>query len=63
MDLGEARRDDFGQTLGVEMPSGMLWNPLGKAFKRFGADDAESLESFYEQAARLTSDPRRPWGL
>jgi hypothetical protein len=50
VDLDETRRDDFDQAIGVQMPDGMLWNPIGKVFKRFHRGAEDSLPFFYRQA-------------
>jgi hypothetical protein len=38
----------FGQPVGVRMPDGRVWNPLGKVRNRFEVGDPqESLQTFY----------------
>ncbi|WP_225836195.1 hypothetical protein [Streptomyces sp. NK08204] len=38
----------FGQRVGVRMPDGRVWNPLGKVRNRFDADaPEESLQAFW----------------
>lgn len=38
----------FGQRVGVRMPDGRIWNPLGKGRNRFDAGGpGESLQTFY----------------
>ncbi|MFE0437269.1 hypothetical protein [Streptomyces nigra] len=38
----------FGQTVGVRMPDGRVWNPLGKVRNRFElGGPGESLQTFY----------------
>ncbi|WP_189933679.1 hypothetical protein [Streptomyces aurantiogriseus] len=38
----------FGQPVGVRMPDGRIWNPLGKVVNRFEVGGAEeSLQTFY----------------
>ncbi|MFD5267031.1 hypothetical protein [Streptomyces sp. NPDC058335] len=48
VDLDERQRAWFGQPVGVRMPDGRVWNPLGKVVNRFEAGGAdESLHTFY----------------
>lgn len=48
VDLDEAQRAYFGQPVGVRMPDGRVWNPLGKVLNRFEAGGPEeSLQTFY----------------
>ncbi|WP_415952530.1 hypothetical protein [Streptomyces sp. KLOTTS4A1] len=42
-----AERELFGQDVGVRMPDGRVWNPLGKVVNRFEAGAEESLQVFY----------------
>jgi hypothetical protein len=52
----------FGQPVGVRMPDGRVWNPLGKVVNRFEVGPEESLQTFYlllhgrrvRQAVRVT---------
>ncbi|MER6228777.1 MULTISPECIES: hypothetical protein [Streptomyces] len=37
----------FGQTVGVRMGDGRVWNPLGKTANRFEAGSEESVQRFY----------------
>ncbi|MFF3936212.1 hypothetical protein [Streptomyces phaeofaciens] len=48
VDLDDRQRAWFGQPVGVRMPDGRVWNPLGKVVNRFesGAPE-ESLRLFY----------------
>ncbi|MER6978501.1 hypothetical protein [Streptomyces carpinensis] len=48
VDLDAAQRACFGQPVGVRMPDGRVWNPLGKVRNRFevGGPD-ESLQTFW----------------
>ena len=48
VDLDDRQRAWFGQPVGVRMPDGRVWNPLGKVVNRFeeGGPD-ESLQTFY----------------
>lgn len=49
VEFDEGRRELFGQPVGVRMPDGRLWNPLGKVVKRFEVGERESLRTFYLQ--------------
>lgn len=48
VDLDAGQRTCFGQPVGVRMPDGRVWNPLGKVRNRFeaGGQD-ESLRTFW----------------
>jgi hypothetical protein len=43
------QRELFGQPVGVRMPDGRVWNPLGKVVKRFEAGERESVRMLYLQ--------------
>ncbi|AVH61194.1 hypothetical protein C4B68_15150 [Streptomyces dengpaensis] len=43
------QRKLFGQSVGVRMPDGRVWNPLGKVVKRFEAGERESMRTLYLQ--------------
>ncbi|WP_347879696.1 hypothetical protein [Streptomyces sp. Tu 2975] len=47
VDLDAGQREMFGQPVGVRMPDGRVWNPLGKVVKRFEHGPGESVEQFY----------------
>lgn len=48
VDLDADQRGWFGQAVGVRMPDGRVWNPLGKVVNRFETASAEeSLRTFY----------------
>lgn len=47
VDLDEGQRAYFGQPVGVRMPDGRIWNPVGKVHNRFEAGRQESLQTFY----------------
>jgi hypothetical protein len=48
VDLDERQRAYFGQPVGVRMPDGRIWNPVGKVHNRFEAGGPqESLQTFY----------------
>jgi hypothetical protein len=45
-DFDDAQRDMFGQSFGIRTPDGRLWNPLGKAVKRYENGPEDSLRLF-----------------
>jgi hypothetical protein len=48
VDFDADQRAYFGQPLGVRMPDGRVWNPLGKVHNRFDSGGPEeSLQTFY----------------
>jgi hypothetical protein len=48
VDFDDEQRVYFGQPVGVRMPDGRVWNPLGKVVNRFEFGGAEeSLQTFY----------------
>ncbi|NWF26493.1 hypothetical protein HW130_09435 [Streptomyces sp. PKU-EA00015] len=47
VDLDAEQTELFGQTVGLRMPDGRVWNPLGKVVKRFEHGTSESVERFY----------------
>ncbi|MFC5635490.1 hypothetical protein [Streptomyces bullii] len=48
VDLDADQRAYFGQPVGVRMPDGRVWNPLGKVGNRFeSGGPEESLQTFY----------------
>ncbi|WP_228034795.1 hypothetical protein [Streptomyces spongiae] len=47
VDFDAEQRTYFGQPVGVRMPDGRVWNPLGKVVNRFEAGREESLQTFY----------------
>ncbi|MER7397049.1 hypothetical protein ABT381_16265 [Streptomyces sp. NPDC000151] len=49
VDLDEAQRAHFGQPVGVRMPDGRVWNPLGRVVNRFEFGTEDSLRTFYLQ--------------
>ncbi|MEU6087599.1 hypothetical protein ABZ865_12445 [Streptomyces sp. NPDC047085] len=51
----------FGQPVGIRMPDGRVWNPLGKVLNRFevGGGPEESLQTFW---LTLHGRPRRDLG-
>ncbi|MFD7671915.1 MULTISPECIES: hypothetical protein [Streptomyces] len=54
-DLGQ--RELFGQVVGVRMPDGRAWNPIGKVTNRFAAGPEESVQQMY---FLLHGRPRMP---
>ena len=54
VDFDAAQRDSFGQPFGVRTVDGRLWNPLGKAVKRYQIGNGESLRLFYLTVAGST---------
>lgn len=51
VDFDPGQRDIFGQPFGIRTPDGRVWNPLGKALKRYENGPADSLRLFYLAAA------------
>jgi hypothetical protein len=48
VDFDADQRTYFGQPVGVRMPDGRVWNPLGKVHNRFDhGGPGESLQTFY----------------
>ncbi|MFI6013521.1 hypothetical protein ACIBAG_32765 [Streptomyces sp. NPDC051243] len=48
VDFDAGQRAYFGQPVGVRMPDGRVWNPLGKVHNRFDlGGPGESLQTFY----------------
>lgn len=48
VDFDAGQREYFGQPVGVRMPDGRVWNPLGKVRNRFElGGPGESLQTFY----------------
>ncbi|WAZ23676.1 hypothetical protein STRCI_005035 [Streptomyces cinnabarinus] len=48
VDYDDRQRAYFGQPVGVRMPDGRVWNPLGKVRNRFeSGSPEESLQTFY----------------
>lgn len=48
VDFGPERRELFGQPVGIRMPDGRVWNPLGKVVNRFEVGGPEeSVQRFY----------------
>lgn len=51
VDFSPYERALFGHAFGVKTPDGQVWNPLGKAFKRYTDGMAHSLHRFFADAA------------
>ncbi|MFD9437536.1 hypothetical protein ACFWBR_00910 [Streptomyces sp. NPDC060006] len=49
VEFDQGQRELFGRPVGVRMPDGRVWNPLGKVVKRFELGERESLRTFYLQ--------------
>lgn len=49
IEFDQGQRELFGQAVGIRMPDGRVWNPLGKVVKRFEAGERDSLSMFYLQ--------------
>ncbi|WP_274561542.1 hypothetical protein [Streptomyces spiramyceticus] len=47
VDFGAEQQELFRQPVGVRMPDGRVWNPLGKVVNRFEAGSEESVQRFY----------------
>ena len=47
VDFDPGQRDIFGQPFGIRTPDGRVWNPLGKAVKRYQNGPEDSLRLFY----------------
>ncbi|BBA98993.1 hypothetical protein RVR_5431 [Actinacidiphila reveromycinica] len=46
-DFDEAQRATFGQPFGIRAADGRVWNPLGRAVRRYHDGPAHSLRLFY----------------
>ncbi|MCQ4213529.1 hypothetical protein [Streptomyces longispororuber] len=47
MDLDATQRAYFAQRVGMRMPDGRVWSPLGKVVNRYEVGPEESLQTFY----------------
>jgi len=47
LDFDATQRDIFGQPFGIRTADSRVWNPLGKAVKRYRFGNGESLRLFY----------------
>ncbi|MFI2352566.1 hypothetical protein ACH492_37395 [Streptomyces sp. NPDC019443] len=64
VDLDPEQRELFGQPVGIRMPDGRVWNPLGKVVNRFElGGPEESMQRFYlllHGRARKAAAPDAP---
>lgn len=54
VDFDAGQREVFGQPFGIRSADGRVWNPLGKAVKRYQTGSGESLRLFYLTVAGTT---------
>ncbi|WP_329124650.1 hypothetical protein [Streptomyces sp. NBC_01465] len=47
VDFDAGQREFFRQAVGVRMPDGRVWNPIGKVAKRFDVGVEESVQRMY----------------
>ncbi|MEE1756177.1 hypothetical protein [Streptomyces sp. SP18CS02] len=47
IDFDAGQRALFGQPVGIRMPDGRYWNPVGKVINRFEDGSEESVQRFY----------------
>lgn len=47
VDFDAREQEMFGQPVGVRLPDGRVWNPLGRVVNRFHGGSDESLHTFY----------------
>lgn len=47
VDLDRGQQELFGQPVGIRMPDGRVWNPLGKVANRFAVGPEESVRQMY----------------
>ncbi|MEN8655923.1 hypothetical protein ABCR94_36475 [Streptomyces sp. 21So2-11] len=47
VDFDPGHQEIFGQLVGVRMPDGRAWNPIGKVANRFAAGPEESVQQMY----------------
>ncbi|MGW0819864.1 hypothetical protein [Streptomyces sp. NPDC002845] len=57
VEFDAVQRELFGQPVGVRMPDGRVWNPLGKVVKRFEAGEPESIRMLYLQLHGRVAGP------
>lgn len=50
VDLDQARKGDSGHPIGIQMPDGVIWDPISKVFQRLSDGAEDSLPFFYKQA-------------
>jgi hypothetical protein len=51
VDFDAGQHDIFGHPFGIRTPDGRVWNPLGKAIKRYENGPEDSLRLFYLSVA------------
>jgi len=51
VDFDPEQRDIFGQPFGIRSSDGRVWNPLGKAIKRYEGGVEDGLRLFYLSVA------------
>jgi hypothetical protein len=51
VDFDPEQRDIFGQPFGIRSSDGRVWNPLGKAIKRYEGGTEDGLRLFYLSVA------------
>jgi hypothetical protein len=51
VDFDPGQQGIFGQPFGIRTPEGRLWNPLGRAVKRYENGPQDSLRLFYLSVA------------
>lgn len=47
VNFDEREREIFGQSVGVRLPDGRVWNPLGRVVNLFAVGREESVHTFY----------------
>ncbi|WTS30220.1 hypothetical protein OHB07_04675 [Streptomyces sp. NBC_00111] len=58
VDFDLTQQELFGQVVGIRMPDGRVWNPVGKVSKRFAVGPEESVQQMYLLLhGRVTTKP------
>lgn len=61
VDFDATQREFFEQPVGIRMPDGRVWNPLGRVANRFAVGPDESVQELYLQLhGRRSGNPARP---
>lgn len=60
VDLDQEQQQLFRQSVGVRMPDGRVWNPLGKVVNRFEHGSQESVQELYLQLHGRSPRPDQP---
>lgn len=60
VDLDPEQQRLFRQSVGVRMPDGRVWNPLGKVVNRFEHGPQESIQELYLQLHGRNRPPAQP---